>query len=148
MTDNSVTMNLCPDYDSAGSHMRMPCSKCKTNHPARFGESQDDQPSDLQSVLSAILAASTVKLPKRPDKVPLTEYQKQAIKAWIMPSGTFSKKCDYCGKYYSSGYLNICNQDPTQFCRSRPYEPPQPRGYSDDELGFYFGITRDELDKK
>ena len=147
MTDNSVTMNLCPDYDSFGSHMRMPCSKCKTNHPARFGESKDDKPSDLPNLLSIAFEATRIQLPKRPDKVPLTDYQKQVIKAWIMPTATTSAKCGYCGKMYSSGYLSICDADNTQFCRSKPYEPPKPRGYSDEELGFYFGIDREDLDK-
>ena len=151
MTDQHDILEIdikanCEDLALHGSYMRMPCAKCKKNHPA-IGEYVGDKPSDLSSLLGIALTATTIKLPKRPDKVSLTEYQKQAIKAWIMPSGTFSKKCDYCGHFYSSGYLNICHQDPTQFCRSKPYEPPKPRGYSDEELGFYFGIDREDLDK-
>lgn len=38
-TGLQVSLNVdCPDYDSLGSQMRISCSKCGLNHPARFPE--------------------------------------------------------------------------------------------------------------
>jgi len=116
------------------------------NTPTR-SEVKIDKLSDLSTALNAAFSTK-ISLPKRPDKVPLTEHQKQAIKDWIEPTGTTGATCGYCNNRYSVGYLSICKADPTQFCRSKPYEPPKPKGYSDEELGYYFGWTREELEKK
>ena len=86
-------------------------------------------------------------LQKRKDKVPLNDYQRAAIKAWVMPTSSFSAKCDHCGSMYSSGYLALCSVNVESFCGTNPdkWKQPEPRGYSDEELGYYFGWTRDEL---
>jgi hypothetical protein len=88
------------------------------------------------------------KLPKRPEKAVLSEQQKYMIKHWTHPSFTTSAKCDYCGNMYSSGYLKLCDKFPEGFCGRKPreYVAPEPRGFSDDELGYYFGIDRSDLD--
>lgn len=90
----------------------------------------------------------TLKLPKREDKVELTPQQKQMIKMWTAPFATTSAQCSACNMMYSSGYLVVCKADPTTFCSKKmDFEVFKPKGYTDEELGFYFGITRDELDE-
>ncbi len=108
--------------------------------------SDDTKISNLAQIIAEM---NKFTLPKRPDKVPLTEDQKYIIKHWIRPSGTFSQQCDYCGQMYSAGFLKVCPKQPEIFCGRKPveYVAPKPTGYTDEELGFYFGIDREELDK-
>lgn len=98
--------------------------------------------------LAEIMAElNTFSLPRRPDKVELSEAQKYIIKNWVRPTATFSARCDYCSQMYSAGFLKLCPKYAEGFCGRKPveYVAPRPTGFTDDELGFYFGIDREEL---
>jgi hypothetical protein len=108
----------------------------------------DDVNNPVKKFFEELEAAIIRDRPKREDKVPLTIAQKYMIKHWEQPSATTSAKCGYCGDTYSSGYLKICKADPETFCSIKvTFTESKPKGFTDEELGFYFGITRDELDE-
>ena len=106
--------------------------------------------SDKEKTLAEVMAELNKKftLPKNPVKAELTEQQKYMIKHWTRPIATTSAKCDYCGQMYSTGYLKLCPQYQEGFCGRKPaeYKPPEPRGFTDEELGYYFGIDRKDLE--
>jgi hypothetical protein len=106
----------------------------------------DDKYKKLADIMAEL---NTFTLPRRPEKAELNESQKHTIRHWIRPSATFSVRCDYCGQMYSSGFLKLCDKYKEGFCGRKPveYEALKPSGFRDDELGFYFGIDREDLDK-
>jgi hypothetical protein len=101
----------------------------------------------FRKIREEVLKSLEIKLPKRKDKMPLNDRQKAYIKMWKRPLATFTKTCSKCGECYSAGYLKICPKDPEWFCeRLEKITPIESPGFTDDELGFYFGITREDLD--
>jgi hypothetical protein len=103
---------------------------------------------DRDSLISEIAESfSKFKLPKRQDKVELTTMQRDMIKMWVRPTATFSVQCAACSNMFSSGHLAICSADPTTFCEKKriDWQPITPAGYTDEELLYYYGWTRDEL---
>jgi hypothetical protein len=106
----------------------------------------DDKLKRLADIMAEL---NTFTLPRRPDKAELNEAQKYIIRHWVRPSATFSARCDYCSKMYSSGFLKLCEKNAEGFCGRKPVEyiASTPTGFTDEELGYYFGLSRSDLDE-
>lgn len=108
--------------------------------------SEEDKKKTLSKFIEEV-NKQALTLPRRPEKAALTEEQKAIIKAWIRPSATTTAVCSRCKCFFSSGYLSICSADNTKFCsKISTFISQPPTGFSDEELGFYFGIDRSDLD--
>lgn len=116
----------CEEYSIVGSVIRNPCSLCGKAHFAKTQENSSMFPKDFKP----------------------TDAQKAVIKSWTRPFATTSAMCTQCNHMYSSGYLKVCSADPTQFCfKNEPiFTLPEPSGFTDEELKWYFGIERKDLD--
>lgn len=80
-----------------------------------------------------------------PKGYPLSERQKQILSFWTPPMGTTSAVCTRCKRFYSIGFLQICE---ATFC-GYDCEPPIsiniPKPLSDETLKEWFGFERKNL---